>query len=322
VDDPAVGFQAHQTRLSVSGNVIDENWGYFIQFDFARDGGEATLLDAYVTHQMENGWNIMFGQFKLPLVREELVSDKYQLAASRSPMNESFNQGRSQGIQVGMEADTYRFMAAFSDGVMAANTDYISGAEADFAFTGRFEYKWAGDWTQFRDFTSFPNSDFAGMAGIAAHYQTGGETLNTLDVDALVVTLDVSVEGNGWNAFGAFTYADVDAGGVGGGEATDMAFLLQGGFFATPQLEIFGRFDMVMPDDDRPAGEDENFSTFTAGVNYYFVPESHTAKFTAQLIYFLDQQNESIVEENTSIPLLAADEDGQFSVLAQFQLVF
>jgi len=320
-DDSALGFQMARTRLSVSGNIINENWGYFIQFGFDRDSGSASLLDAYGTYKMENGWNIMFGQFKLPFLREELVSSKYQLAWDRSPTNETFNQGRSQGIQAGFEGDAWRFMAAFSDGFMTANTDYISGAEADFALTARFEYKWAGAWEQFRDFTSFPNSDFAGMFGVAGHYQTGGETLNTVDADSWALTADVSVEGNGWNVYAAGVYTNSEP--EGGEDRNDWGWVLQGGFFVAPQLEIFARADMVLPDDE-DGGEDgdDEFTSITAGINYYVVPESHAAKFTAGFIYFLDEANNGIVGAGTQTPLLSSSEDGQFSIVGQFQLVF
>jgi hypothetical protein len=320
-DDAAVGFQTTRTRLSVSGNIINENWGYFVQFGFDRGDGNAGLLDAYGTYKMENGWNLMFGQFKLPLLREELVSSKFQLGWDRSPTNETFNQDRSQGIQFGYEADAWQFMAAFSDGIATRNSDYTSGAEADWALTARLQYMWAGDWKQFRDFTSFPNSDFAGMFGVAGHYQSGGDTLGTSDTTLWILTGDVSLEGNGWNAYAAGIYNNFEP--DGGDSTNNLGFVVQGGVFVAPQLEIFGRFDMTIPDDDSDlGGGDDEFSTITAGINYYVVPESHAAKFTAGFIYFLDEANASIVPTSTQIPLISSDEDGQFSVVGQFQLVF
>jgi hypothetical protein len=322
-EDNVVGFQMARTRVQFSGNVINENWGYFIMV--ARDGvggdaaGTARLLDAYGTYRMENGWNLMFGQFKLPLTREELVPDTRQLTAERSPTGHLFTQGWSQGVQLGFEGEAFRFAAAFSDGLQTRNTDYTSEAEADFGLTARLEWKWAGEWKQFRDFTSFPNSDYAGMLGVAGHYQSGGDTLGTEDASVWFLTADASMEGNGWNLFGAVhaVHTDPDA----GDDFTDFAWLIQGGFFVAPQWEIFARFDMIIPDGDRDEFDD-TFSTLTAGVTHYFVPESHTAKFTAQVIYFFDNHNESMAPLGTRIPLIATGEDGQFSILGQVQLVF
>ena len=56
-----------------------------------------------------NGWKAQWGQFKLPLLREELVSDGKQLAADRSIPNALFTQGYSQGIQLGYDATVPRY---------------------------------------------------------------------------------------------------------------------------------------------------------------------------------------------------------------------
>jgi phosphate-selective porin OprO and OprP len=322
-DDTAVGFQASRARLTVSGNIIDERWSYFILFAFdgvgAADAAIVTLFDAYGSYRMENGWTLTFGQFRLPFLREELVTEAYQLAIDRSPTNFLFNQGRSQAVQIGFEGEAFRFAAAFSDGFRAANTDYTSDGEADWALTGRLEWKWAGDWRQFRDFTSFPDSPYAGMIGFAAHYQQGGDTAGTEDLDAWGATIDLSMEGSGWNLFAAAMALNLDP--AGEDSTTDYGWLIQGGIFIAPQAELFARFDMILPDDDRAEFDDE-FSTITAGINYYFLPESHAAKLTGQVIYFLDNPSQSLAPLSTRIPLLGSSEDGQWSILAQMQLVF
>jgi hypothetical protein len=317
-DDTATGFQTARTVLTVSGNIINENWGYFVRFNFNEEGS-ALLEDAYGTYKMDNGWNLMWGQFKLPILREELVDDKFQLTAERSATNSTFSQGRSQGVQIGYEGEQFRFMGAFSDGIRSANSDYLSGAEADFALTGRVEFKWAGDWKQARDMTSFPGADYFGMVGGALHWQSGGDTIGTADADMWMATIDATMEGAGWNVYaaGIYTNTEPDA----GDETNDMGFLIQGGFFVAPQWELFGRYDITMPDDDR--GDDvDDFSAITIGVNHYVVPESHVAKATVELVYFLDSSNDSIVPTSTITPLLPSDEDSQWSLLGQFQLVF
>ena len=169
-NDQTVGFQNARTRLNVSGNIASENWGYFVGFGWGPDG-DTVFEDAYGWYKMGNGWSLKWGQFKLPLFREELVGDTNQLFIDRSVVNSTFSQGRSQGVQFAYEGDQFRFAGAFSDGLQTANTDYTSGSEADFGLTARGEYKWAGDWKQAKDFTSFQNSEYFGMVGAALHYQ-------------------------------------------------------------------------------------------------------------------------------------------------------
>jgi hypothetical protein len=316
-----IGFQNARTRLNFSGNIGNENWGYFIQFGFGDpQGGSAFLEDAYGTFKMENGWAFKFGQFKLPLFREELVGDQYQLFADRSVVNSTFTQGRSQGIQLSYEADSWRFFGAFSDGLSTLNTDFTSASEADWALTGRVEWKWAGAWKQFNDFTSFQNSEFAGMLGFAGHIQNGGDTVNTADVLNSDLTLDVSVEGNGWNLFAAGIWSHTDP--SRSRTLDDFCFQIQGGLFLNPTWELIAGYDFVRPDNRLGILNSENFSTVRFGVNHYFIPESHAAKLTVDVSWFLNKQDQSIVPVNTQTGLLASDKDSQFNIRGQIQLMF
>ena len=335
-NDQTIGFQNARTRLNVSGNIANENWGYFIQFGFGDterssggigDGSSfsgssgAFLEDAYGWYKMGNGWSLKWGQFKLPLFREELVGDQYQLFIDRSVTNSTFSQMRSQGVQVSYEGDQFRFAGAFSDGLSTANTDFTSGSEADYALTARGEYKWAGDWKQAKDFTSFQNSEYFGMVGGAIHYQSGGDTVPTTDATDLAATLDVSMEGNGWNAFAAVIYNNFDPNA--GNSFSDWAFQIQGGIFVAADWEIVAGWDIMIPDSDYGSGSDSNFSTLRVGVNHYVVPESHAAKISIGLSYFIDNPSETaIVVPNTATGLLPSGKDSQWNLGGQVQLVF
>lgn len=323
VEDTTTGFQTTRTKLWATGNV-NEEFGYRVQGAFDRDGGTFGLEDAFVTYKVNDQSTLQWGQFKLPLLREELVSSAKQLAAERSVMNETFNQDRSQGVQWGYAGENFRFWAAFSDGVRTANTDFDSDSEADYGFTGRFEYMWSGDWKQFEDFTSWKGSAYAGMLGAAAHWQSGGNTFatggTTDDEDLLMFTVDASAEGDGWNAFAAFVYTSFSP--AVGADRDDMGFVVQGGYAFNDNWEVFGRYDVVIPEDPSAAPEDD-FSSVTFGVNYYVIPQSHAAKFTADVAYFIDNPVTSvIVPTSTGTGLLGTAEDGQWALRFQFQVLF
>ena len=318
-EDFTSGFQTRRTKIWVDANVTEE-WSAKIVGAFSRSNGNFVLEDVIAKYKANDNTDVQFGQFKLPMLREESVSSTSQLAADRSPMNATFTQGRSQGIMLTHTADDFRVFFAFSDGLNTANTEFNSMAEADWAFTGRGEYKWAGDWKQFRDFTSFQNSENAGMVGVAAHYQGGGSTGGpTADFDVIQLTADVSFEGNGWNAFGAVVWRNTDPG-SGGDSFDDIGVLVQGGWFMNATWELFGRFDAVIADGDRP-GDPDDFYTITAGVNHYLIENSHAAKVTVDLQYFLDAQADGIVAANPGIGLLGSGEDGQWALRGQLQLV-
>lgn len=332
-DEFEPGFQTRRTKLAFSGHVINPNWTYKVEGGFDRDGGSFNLEDAFVGYNFGNGFRVKMGQFKTPFLREELVSSRYQLAVERSVMNEVFNQGRSQGVELRYEANDWRFMAAFSDGFNSENTDFDSDAEADWALTGRFEFKFAGDWKDFEDFTSKSGQQFSALVGAAIHYQQSRNTSAPTDVDFdyLTYTVDVSLEGDSWNLYGAFVGNNVDSRGPVGvdGDATDnFGVVLQGGYRFAQNTELFARWDAVFLDDDVVTEGEDTFNFLTVGLNHYFA--SHSAKATLDFVYaFEETQNLSTFGAGTGSTgfgsgtgLLGDTEDGEIAVRLQFQLLF
>jgi len=355
-DDFTGGFQTRRTKLGFSGNVISKDIFFKVNGAFNRNGGNFGLEDAYVGYKFGNGWELQWGQFKAPFLREELVSSSRQLAADRSLTNEVFNQGRSQGIQLAYKAEDWRMQVAITDGFNSASTDFnqdphffgagpsavATGGESDFAITGRAEFKLAGDWKQFKDFTSKPGSDYAMMIGVAAHYQTSDSYVNGAfgfggpESSFTAYTIDFSVEGDGWNFFAAAVgfssdienLTDIDLDGTGDDLSfDDFGVVVQGGMFIPDtDWEVFARWDAIFPDDER-ASED-SFNTITLGVNWYW--SGHAAKFTLDAQIFLDESTGA-----NGVPLAAAagglntlksfigdDDEGEVAIRAQFQLLF
>lgn len=317
-DDFTHGFQVRRTRLKFDGTIWDKRLSYVLMGEFGRSDGVFTLIDAFGQYKFDNGVALRWGQFKHPLLRETLVSDTNWLVLEASQAEAVFSQGRSQGVEVSYTGEKWRCMAAIDDGLKTNNTDFTSDKEADFGITGRAEFMFAGkNWDWAKDFTSWKGSEYSGMVGVAAHYQDGGETGGTADTAVAEVTADVSVEGNGWNAFVAGIWRNTDP--AGGSSTDDFGLVVQGGFFVSDQLEVYGRYDGVFADD----ANGDDFNTLTAGVNYYISPQSHAVKLSADVVYYLDNEGASaLVSPTTTTGLLADTEDGQFTVRVQMQVVF
>ena len=329
-EDITNGFNMNRLKLGMEG-VVGDKWGYKIVTVFDRDGGTSSLEDARMSYTFDNSVEFTWGQFQGPLLREQSVASKFQLAVDRSVMNSVFHQGWMQGAQLGYAAENVRFTGMVSDGLRTLNTAYYTPAESDVALTGRVDVKFGdASWKTYRDFTSFREGATGGMIGAAVHWQTMGETANTgtfppggsapTDMDTLTYTVDGSYEGGGWNLYGAFVGRTTDA--AGSPDYDDFGALVQGGVFVTELTELFARWDAVLPDDDRAVGED--FHTITFGANHYFFPGSHAAKLTADVQWFLDNQSESgdVVKVNEGIGLAPGAEDDQLSFRIQMQLLF
>src|SRR5262245_220152 len=170
-EDFTEGFQLRRARMIFSGTIWDKHLSYLIQSEFSRSTGLFTLQDAWGKYTWDNGFYVRWGQYKLPLLREELVSDTLLLAVDRTPVNATFTQNRSQAAGVGYAQKQWRIMGDFSDGLNTLNTDFNDATtEADFALTGRAEWMFSGeDFKRFDDQTSWKDSGFAGLLGGAMH---------------------------------------------------------------------------------------------------------------------------------------------------------
>jgi len=347
-DDTTIGFSLPRTQLRWHGNIINPNWKFYIQGDF-NDSNGFTLQHAYGQYDFENmeGGFLRFGQFKLPILSEELIAPEFQLAADRSVTNEFFSQQYSQGLMFGYMSDSFAVHAAFSDGIGSANTAFNAnlaggarGAEADFALTARVDVKLEGDWDRFDDFTSWRGDDLAARIGGAIHWESAGDTNPSIaaggDYEFLMYTVDAAVEGNGWNLYAAFIGANSESGAF---DSDDYGAVFQGGVFLTDQWELFGRWDALFLDDGArgiAATADDDLHFLTFGVNYYFVPMSHAAKFTLDTVWSLNTTaptltggagstvatTGSVLPDPRFTQVLGDGDDGEFVLRAQIGIAF
>lgn len=319
-DDVSLGFVMRRLKLEGSADITDNLEGKFV-LAVNRSDGTVFLEDTYGKFDLGDGLSMQIGQFKVPLIREEIISSKRQLAPERSPMNETFTQNRSQGIQLNIDRDNWRAKVALSDGIESDNTTFVDSDEADFAITGRAELKFGeATFRQFRQFTSWRGAEQGALLGGAFHYQTMGDTNPSAPatMDFFTATADFSWVDDGWNAYGAFVFRSSDDG---MNTFDDFGALAQAGLFLTDQFEIYGRWDAVFADSERGATGND-YHHVSCGFNYYYIPESHAAKITFGIGVSLDPTTESIVSTSDGHNLLPDSEDGQVEFILQSHFLF
>ena len=328
-DDFESGFEMRYAQLHFGGT-INKDWIYHVQGNFDRDGGGFELEDAYAGHVFSNGWVALAGQVKAPLLRETLMDNWHQLAVESSVAEQFFGGGRTQAVALAKEAEDWSFAFAVSDGAHADNTPFTSFngvSEADYSLTPRFQYKFAGDWKQFKDFTSPRGSNYAAMLGGAVHWQQSRNTSSPTDtdVDVFRYTIDASIEGDGWNFFGAFygQYVDTRSLAADPDALNDLGGVIQGGVMVSDKAEIFARWDAIFVDEDRNFADD-NMHFVTLGMNYYFA--GHAAKFTLDGVIALNDTSSlftpGVLPDPNATGLLGDTEEGEVVIRAQFQLMF
>lgn len=356
------GFTANRANLTFSGHVVNPNLFYGIKAEFAGDdvdSGDFNLRDAFLGYRWDNGWQVKFGQFRTRFLQEDNILDEFQLAADRSLTNSFFRQGESQGIELGYLQEDFRIFVAFTDGFRSRNTqftegkflavdfdpitgDLISGfdsaigsGEADLAFTARADIKFSGTWDQFDSFTSMPGSGdaMAVMLGLAGHieYTDGDRVFGASGEEAYYMsgTVDLTVQGDGWNFFvaGIIGHSDISSVLVNNItndtedlEFTDYGIVVQGGMFIPDtDWEIFARYDVLFLDNDRFTSGDDNFSTITFGTNWYWAGQA--AKFTFDVQWFIDEAT-ALTRDNNQVGYIRNTEKDQFALRFQFQLLF
>jgi hypothetical protein len=177
-----------------------------------------------------------------------------------------------------------------------------------------------GDWGRFNNFTSRPGSDFAWQLNAAFHVQEGkgdaGDPNDEGSDDVFLLMLESSMEGDGWNFYASGYYRETDGPSTGGFNVKDLGFVLQGGAWITEHFEWYSRYDQVIPDNDRPA-ENEDFRTFSTGINWYPLPHTDNIRFGVEGVYMFDAEADSIVEPNTFNSIQASPKGDQWVIRAQ-----
>ncbi len=323
-DDDRWGFENRRTKVRFAGHVFDPTWQYNVLGAFDRDGGSFVLDEGFITKDLENGWKIRLGQFKLPFLREELVSSSKQLAVERSLVNEEFNQDRAQGVEASYTADQWRVAMAYSDGffpggVGTDNTAW-SAEDTEWAFTGRAEFLAMGTWNQFDDMSGWRGDETGVLIGAAIHYQndeygTSAPFGNDAEVEALHLTGDVSVDLDGVGLYAALVYRNLDSDAA-AADLDQLGFVIQGGFFISEDWELFGRYEWG----DFDIAGLEDLSVLTVGVTKYW--DRHNLKWSSDVGFALDPVEAVWASDGAGWRTDSTDEDGQVVIRSQLQLLF
>jgi hypothetical protein len=308
------GFEVRRMRFRFDGNVFSPDLTYSFVFDTDRSSGTVSLLDAWAAYKFADQWTVRLGQFKESVFHERDLQPFTQLAVERSLVdavlggNQTY---RVQGVSLiygGGKDDAVRAEFAVHDGANSRNTNFEDTANGDFGFGARGEYKLKGDWADYKDFTAKGTKSDLLVLGVGGDYTQAG------DSDILRSTADAQWENTtGLGLYGAI-HGNFSDGSLGDG--TDWGFLAQAGYLINKKVEVFGRYDVVLFDDDTINGD--TFNEFTIGANYFLGPDGaylHRAKFTLDFVYLPD----GAPSAQTGLGILASDQD-EFVVRGQFQL--
>ena len=344
-DETTIGFGFEDVEVRLSGQVTD-SINATISFDFgpgegiARDGRSGmpsspsffddldesgvNLEDAYADWMINDGFTLRIGQFVQAFSAGRSISEYHMMGAYRSSAQEVLGDtGWTQGVEAHFGGDTWSGVVGFNDGPFTGNSAFNSAAEADFAFNARFDFFSDADKARFNDRTSWRGASNAWRIGAGAFWASYGSTNPSgSDDDIFGYTIDAAYESDGWAVYGAFFGQHLDI--EGASSMDNFGFELGASMFFNDQFEGFARYDVIIFDEDF-LGTEDTFNAVNVGINYYFVPESHAAKFTAELGWAFDDTQVGDPTVN-SFPALGGgylgNSDGELNLAFMFQFMF
>jgi hypothetical protein len=349
VDQYAGGFEVTRAKLYFSGHVGSPDWKYMLEVDFGVTGRSegafdeipendlsyrsTVVRDAYIQRVYDNGFNWIIGQFRVPLLREEMVRAQDQLVIERSMMNAFFTGGITQGLAVGYDADMWKVIGGITDGANGgglggggvlfppAATDPALTRDTEWSITGRGEFLFAGNWRQMEDMTSKPGEEMGLLVGVGGHYQNDEYgTAAPNEIQAYLLTVDGQFEYSGWSAFASFVWRHVDSDAAGSVAADQWGIMVQGAWRFVDQWEVYARWEYADPDTPSAFTSIDELNLITIGGNYY---ANDHMKISADFGYSINNLS-SLYFDGRSYGFRedSFDQDGQFVLRAQASLDF
>ncbi len=361
-DENESGFSIRRARVCFDGHLGDPRIMFKLQLGISRADNEALAEYICLMYQFNDNWMICVGQDIAPFLREELVGSAKQMALEYSYVNELFTVDFAQGVTLYYNQDRLKAALMVNDGMHSGDarsgsnvftqrddfdtqndpdgagpltgdrstTEDFDGDASDFALTGRLDYKLAGDWSQYGDFTAWDGEPLGVFLGAAFHWEQGesGDRFNNNDF--LMWTADLSVEYQRFNLFAAIVGMHLESDGLnraGTAAAPDYdlyGIVVHAGYqipLGKEIVEPFIRWEWLDLDNAVTRGgvnTDNQVQLLTAGFNWYL--NKHNAKFTLDVVHAFDP-----LPISASGAHLMADDlgrDGQTVLRTQFQLLY
>lgn len=289
-DDIQNGFEIRRLKFGFDGNVITPDLTYMLQFAVDRKTGTTQLEMAWAKYHIPGTpFAIRGGQFKEALDHEQLLTSKFFVAADRTLTDDVFigGEGFVQGAGLVLEDKTspVRGEVDFTDGIKNFNNNFqdfpTTGITADWGASGRAEYKFFGDWTDYDHFAALNTKQYLLVAGAGADYTETGHT------SALVHVADLqflSPRGLGLYAsyLGRYTRANTISKFT--GDTYDWTVRAQASYAFGRHWEPFVQYEYLNFDNHTfVTGVKNEVHAIRAGVNYYLY--GYNAKLTFDATY-------------------------------------
>lgn len=287
-----------RSRLKFDGWAFNPNVVYKVELAISnRDhrsghipesGNTANIvLDAAVKWKFAPGWQLWFGQTKLPGNRERVISSQKLQFVDRSLVNSRYTLDRDLGVQLrhkskmGNAVVNQAIALSMGEGRNIISANPGGGHQ----ITGRIEFLPMGDFTSKGDYFSSDlkregtpklslgitgdfNDNAVRQRGNLGGFNTdaSGEYITT---DLTTLMVDAHFKYNGFSALSEYAYksSTEDLGNFGVGQG----FVIQGGYLTDKNVEIAGRYTTIMAETNSTISD---ITEYTLGLSKYVIGHS------------------------------------------------
>ena len=332
------GFETTRAALNFSGTVA-KDYHFNIRLNWSPYAGSNTANPsqvewAYAGIDLSDSVSLTMGKQKYSVMREYMVNAEFQQAIERSLYSYYWaTSSQTNGIKLNYANDSLRANVMYSNGPTAAQwngngavpADSYDQDSADWMLSGRIAYKASDTWEQFDEMTSPQGSEAGMLFGFGWAVWDNNDSITqppgaaSTDTQWLL-TLDASMDFGGWNLFGSITYGD-DSQNAFGAIANDgghqWGWMLQGGYYLSEDLELYGRFEWLDP---RTGNDNDNIEILTIGANWYLAGQN--AKFSIDWGYAFDTIVTAGVGGSGYTNMINTPDKHEWVLRAQLQLYF
>lgn len=266
-------FRVRRARIKGDGWVVDPKFAYKFEYDMVN----GIVLDAVVKWKFAPGFQLWFGQTKLPGNRERVISSQNMQFVDRSNLNGRFTLDRDAGAQLRHEwsvGDFYiREAFAFSQGEGLNNTSWSNG----YGYTGRVELLPLG---KFKGKGDYKGADLVReekpKLAIALTYdfnqkaarsrgQMGSNVADSVVSDLSMIHADMMFKFQGWSLMAEYANRNVLDIESQGAYYTGSALNADLGYLLKSNWEFAMRYTVVTPDEEVGSA----YSYYALGISKY-----------------------------------------------------
>ena len=295
-------------------------------------GGDFSFQRAFIDLKWKY-LRLRAGLFMNELIAEDLINPNDLLFNDYSIVENVYNPGSSKGVMLTYMRERFSINLGYSDGLRTGFSEIRSAQRADFAVTVRTQYAWGKRGLGgFNRLLARPGTPFGVRLGAALHYQDGGRSQGTSDVQIFLGTLDLSVRGSGWSLFFALVSGQDTKQEQEAFEVVTSGLTVMGGYFVLDDLQVFGQYGLVtkpkiqgeLPPDapGAPTAALSSFHAFGVGLTYFVIPGQDNVKLSTDFQYFLGREQGSTVPASPVNNIAPNDDGSQFFWRIQLSAAF